>query len=239
MAKPTDEELLTQLLKEYRNGYLREDLLERAIVNIAKHYSRSHSDRLQEWLICGLLLTAGVIFLLWSPRYGFHTKRESEARLSPASSAKKVGALRVEAPNLIDDSPLGAYDFTLVGQSNETKNVPIPAPCSGTIKKTWFQGTTGTLQTGAGGGNIIDIECGNGRYGWRMAHLAEIQVKSGQQIEEGMSIGGQGCTGRCSGDHVHAQIHTLPNWQRVENRSITAPVIDRYLKKVKQGKWEP
>ena len=236
MTKPTDEALQSQLLEAYRNGYLQEDILERAIIAIARHYARSQGDAVREWLIGGLLLTAGLALLLWMPRYGFREKLSVPT--SPSSSIlQKVPALTIAAPNLLDDSPPGAYDFTLIDRKNQTQNVPVPAPCSGVIKKTRFQGQTGNLQTGWGGGNLLDLECNGSRYGWRMAHFAALWVKPGQRVKEGDGIGGQGCTGRCSGDHVHAQIHRLQTWQRLEDRTFTAPLVDQYFAKVRRG-WQ-
>jgi Peptidase family M23 len=234
---PTDAQLLTQLLTEYRQGYLKEDILERAIINIARHYSRSQGDVLREWLICGLLLTAGALVLLWIPRYGFKNPQNSHSPSVSPTALKKVDAMQVATPNLLDDTPPGAYDFTLMQANNTTKDIPVPAPCSGTVVKVWFQGQTGDLQTGQGGGNIIDLECRDARIGWRMAHFNAVWAKAHQAVKAGDGIGGQGCTGRCSGDHVHAQLHRLPDWERIENRSVTAPLVDAYLNRVRSGRW--
>jgi hypothetical protein len=29
----------------------------------------------------------------------------------------------------------------------------------------------------------------------------------------------------------------LPDWQRLENRSLTAPLVDAYLNRVRSGRW--
>lgn len=236
-TKLTDDELLAKLLIEYREGYLREEILERAIINIARHHARSQGDAVREWLICGLILTAGVLVLLWMPR-GFKNPQNATTPTSPPSSSlKQVPAMQVATPHLIDDSPAGSYDFTLIQADSSTKDVPIPAPCSGVVARVWFQGKTGDLQTGQGGGNIVDLQCSQPRTGWRMAHFNQVWVKEKQTVKVGDGIGGQGCTGRCSGDHVHAQLHRLPDWQRIEQRSITAPQVDAYLNRVRSGRW--
>ena len=237
MTKPSDAKVLEKLLSDYRDGYLKEDILERAIVNIARHYSRSQGDILREWLICGLLLTAGALVLLWMPRYGFKNPPSSTASSPSPAALKKVEAMQVATPNLLDDTPPGAYDFTLLLSNQVTKDVPVPAPCSGTVVKVWVQGTTGDRQTGQGGGNIIDLECRDTRMGWRLAHFNEVWAKANQTVKAGDGLGGQGCTGRCSGDHVHAQIHNLPDWKRIENRAVTAPLVDAYLSRVRSGRW--
>lgn len=238
-AKPTDPDLLKQLLAEYRSGYLNEAILERAIVNIARHHARSQGDVIREWLICGLLLTAGALVLLWAPR-GFNNPQNTSVAVKTrpaATTLKPAPAMQVATPNLIDDSPPGSYDFTLL-LNNATRGVPVPAPCSGKVVKVWFQGKTGDLQTGQGGGNIVDLACRDSRKGWRLAHFHQVWVKENQTVLQGDGVGEQGCTGRCSADHAHAQIHRLPDWSRIEERSITAPLIDTYLNRVRSGKWD-
>lgn len=56
-----------------------------------------------------------------------------------------------------------------------------------------------------GYGNRVDINHGNG-YVTRYAHLNAIYVSPGQQVSKGQVIGQMGCTGRCSGPHVHFMI---------------------------------
>ncbi|HDS11668.1 MAG TPA: M23 family metallopeptidase, partial [Candidatus Wirthbacteria bacterium] len=49
------------------------------------------------------------------------------------------------------------------------------------------------------------INHGNG-FVTRYAHLDAIYVSPGQQVSRGELIGKMGCTGRCSGPHVHFMI---------------------------------
>lgn len=240
-GKADEAELLATLLKEYRSGYLNEAILEKAIINIARHYSRSQGDVLRDWLISGLLLTAGALMLLWAPR-GFKNPQNAavavKSRPVATTTLKPAPAMQVATPNLIDESPPGSYDFTLVTSDNRTKDAPVPAPCNGRIARVWQQGQTGDLTTGWGGGTIVDVACSDARRGWRIAHLNSVWVKKGQTVRLGDRIAGQGCTGRCSGDHVHAQVHFLPDWSRIEARSTTAPLVDAYLNRVRSGKWD-
>lgn len=56
-----------------------------------------------------------------------------------------------------------------------------------------------------GYGNMVEIYHGYGittRYG----HMKYLSVKKGQMVERGQAIGVQGCTGRCTGDHLHYEI---------------------------------
>jgi len=74
-----------------------------------------------------------------------------------------------------------------------TYSSPIYAAEAGTVE---FTGS------GSGYGNHIIINHGNGKktlYG----HLSKIYVKNGQRVERGQTIGMMGCTGWCTGTHLH------------------------------------
>lgn len=133
----------------------------------------------------------------------------------------------------IDDSPPGAYDFTI--QLNNKSVVPIPAPCKGIIKKTWFQGKNGGLATGQGAGQIVELYCDGKDYYWLMGHLVENSPpRKGTRVVKGEAIGLQGLTGRTSGYHIHAQIHRLDG-KRITNRKITRPIVEKYLVFLEKG----
>jgi len=57
-----------------------------------------------------------------------------------------------------------------------------------------------------GYGNRVDINHGNG-YLTRYAHLSNIYVTDGEQVNRGESIGRMGSTGRSTGTHLHFEIH--------------------------------
>lgn len=145
----------------------------------------------------------------------------------------KFPAYTIYTDFFIDDSPPGAYDFTI--QLNNKSVVPIPAPCNGTIKRTWFQGKNGGLATGWGAGQIVELYCDGQDYYWLMGHLVEDSPpKKGTRVVKGESIGLQGITGRTSGYHIHAQIHRL-NGERITNRKITRPIVEKYLDFLETG----
>ncbi|HEX7195401.1 MAG TPA: peptidoglycan DD-metalloendopeptidase family protein, partial [Candidatus Limnocylindria bacterium] len=56
-----------------------------------------------------------------------------------------------------------------------------------------------------GGGNVISIDHGNGMV-TVYNHLAEIWVSGGQYVAAGQGIGAVGCTGMCTGPHVHFEV---------------------------------
>ena len=70
---------------------------------------------------------------------------------------------------------------------------PVRATASGKVESAGWSG---------GYGKMVEIDHGNGlstRYG----HLSEIDVKVGQPIKIGQTIGRVGSTGRSTGPHLH------------------------------------
>lgn len=76
------------------------------------------------------------------------------------------------------------------------EGTPLAAPVSGTIT---FAGEQG------GWGNTVVIEDGSGNS-WRLAHMNDLSVSSGQQVGAGAFIGTSGNTGFSTGPHVHIEI---------------------------------
>lgn len=58
---------------------------------------------------------------------------------------------------------------------------------------------------GYGYGNRVVIDHGNG-YRTLYGHLSRIYVVSGQTVARGGAIGRMGCTGRCTGTHLHFEV---------------------------------
>lgn len=141
----------------------------------------------------------------------------------------------IHTPYFIDDTPPGAYDFTL--ELNGQLKVPIPAPCQGTIRRTRFQGKNGSFTTAQGAGQIVELMCDGTNYYWLMGHLLQgSSPRKGTRITKGQPIGIQGLTGRTSGYHVHAQIH-YHNGQRITNRKVTRPLVENYIKFLRKGSY--
>ena len=67
----------------------------------------------------------------------------------------------------------------------------------------------GTITTagfnGYGFGNYVVIDHGNG-YTSAYAHMNAINVGVGQNVARGQLIGAVGCTGFCTGSHLHLEI---------------------------------
>ncbi len=74
---------------------------------------------------------------------------------------------------------------------------PVVAAASGVV--TWAGWRSN------GGGMVIVIDHGNGmQTGYN--HLGSLWVSAGQHVAVGQGIAGVGCTGMCTGPHVHFQV---------------------------------
>jgi murein DD-endopeptidase MepM/ murein hydrolase activator NlpD len=63
----------------------------------------------------------------------------------------------------------------------------------------------GYLPHFAGYGQVIRIDHGNG-YETLYAHLSRMRVAPGDEVESGAWIGNAGCTGSCTGTHLHFEL---------------------------------
>jgi len=70
---------------------------------------------------------------------------------------------------------------------------PVRATANGTV-------TTASVQGGYG--KMVELDHGNG-FATRYGHLSEIDVKVGQTVRIGDTIGRIGSTGRSTGPHLH------------------------------------
>ena len=57
----------------------------------------------------------------------------------------------------------------------------------------------------SGYGNTVIIDHGGG-VATLYAHLSSFEVRSGQAVSQGEIVGGVGCTGSCTGDHLHFEV---------------------------------
>jgi murein DD-endopeptidase MepM/ murein hydrolase activator NlpD len=70
---------------------------------------------------------------------------------------------------------------------------PILVTANGTVTAAGWSG---------GYGNMVEVDHGNG-FATRYGHMSEIDVKVGQQVKIGQSLGKVGTTGRSTGPHLH------------------------------------
>ena len=79
------------------------------------------------------------------------------------------------------------------------------------------QGTVTYAGWASGYGNVIYIDHGSG-YETRYAHLSGFNVSQGDWVSAGHHIGDMGCTGTCTGPHLHFEVRVDgadQNWPQV------------------------
>jgi murein DD-endopeptidase MepM/ murein hydrolase activator NlpD len=75
----------------------------------------------------------------------------------------------------------------------------VRAAASGTVTATgWLTGYEGY-------GNVVAVDLGGG-YSLLYAHLAESHAVPGQWLNAGDDVGVAGCTGSCTGTHLHFEL---------------------------------
>lgn len=101
-------------------------------------------------------------------------------------------------------SPFGWRSNPFGGAPEFHQGLDIAAP-TGTTLTASAGGTVLMAQWYGGYGNYILIDDGGG-YSTGYGHLSAFYVSAGQQVKQGQAIGAVGCTGECTGPHVHFEI---------------------------------
>ncbi len=101
-------------------------------------------------------------------------------------------------------SPFGWRSNPFGGAPEFHQGLDIAAPQGTTITAS-AAGTVLMAQWYGGYGNYILIDDGGG-YSTGYGHLSAFYVSVGQQVKQGQAIGAVGCTGECTGPHVHFEI---------------------------------
>ncbi len=94
---------------------------------------------------------------------------------------------------------------------NAATKYDIDFDTSNTTKEELFSPVSGTAyvhmeDASKNFGNHVCIDLGNGSY-VILGHMSDIHVTNGQPVSVGQLLGHEGCTGYCSGDHVHVGLH--------------------------------
>jgi len=100
---------------------------------------------------------------------------------------------------------LGANDGLDGVDIGTLERLSVTAAAPGTVE------ATGELEGYSGYGNVILIDHGEGRE-TLYAHLSHIRATVGEHVEAGTWIGTAGCTGSCTGTHLHFELrkHGIP-----------------------------
>ena len=67
------------------------------------------------------------------------------------------------------------------------------------------EGTVVLAANYSGYGNAVMVDHGNG-FTTLYGHLSSIDVDEGDEVQQGQVVGAVGCTGSCTGDHLHFEI---------------------------------
>lgn len=78
-------------------------------------------------------------------------------------------------------------------------SLDVTAAGSGTVLE------TGYLAGYSGYGNVVTVDVGDGMT-MLYAHLAAVDVLPGEWLDRGERIGTAGCTGSCTGTHLHFEL---------------------------------
>jgi murein DD-endopeptidase MepM/ murein hydrolase activator NlpD len=78
-------------------------------------------------------------------------------------------------------------------------DLDVTAATAGTVLETGYRSGY------EGYGNIVTVDVGQG-FTMLYAHLAAVDVRPGQWLDRGARIGTAGCTGSCTGTHLHFEL---------------------------------
>jgi len=132
-------------------------------------------------------------------------------RANPAS-AKILGP---GACSAVSDGPIGSGSFawptasTWISGYNYSPGIHPAIDLGGSVGSGIFAADSGVVVYSGwndwGYGYVVVIDHGNG---WQTlyAHLSTINAGCGQAVFTGQVIGGMGCTGNCSGPHLHFEM---------------------------------
>ncbi|MDQ3689076.1 MAG: M23 family metallopeptidase, partial [Chloroflexota bacterium] len=126
----------------------------------------------------------------------------SRGAVAPAPAAPAPVAPAPVAPLFVFPVPGGHYSQ---GFHAGHLAVDIAAPYGAQIVAAQAGVVASAGWRNNGGGNVISIDHGNGIV-TVYNHLGSIWVGAGQYVAAGQGIGGVGCTGMCTGPHVHFEV---------------------------------
>ncbi len=93
---------------------------------------------------------------------------------------------------------------TMGGRAEKHSGLDLSAP-SGTAIYATGPGVVTKSGWGTGYGQYVEINHGNG-YLTRYAHASRLIARVGDRVQAGEHIANVGCTGRCTGPHLHYEV---------------------------------
>ncbi|NNH27284.1 M23 family metallopeptidase [Acinetobacter terrestris] len=143
--------------------------------------------------------------------------REKTVELNNESLAKKYGSSTSKSYSNNPYSWLVAHPLpdmkrvssnyggrTMGGRAENHSGLDMSAP-SGTAIYATGPGVVTKSGWGTGYGQYVEINHGNG-YLTRYAHASRLIARVGDQVKAGEHIANVGCTGRCTGPHLHYEV---------------------------------
>ncbi|MHA3891957.1 M23 family metallopeptidase [Acinetobacter sp. GXMZU3951] len=144
--------------------------------------------------------------------------REKTVELNNASIAKKYGNTSTYSASSTNPySWLVAHPLpdmkrvssnyggrTMGGRAEHHSGLDLSAP-SGTPIYATGPGVVTKSGWGTGYGQYVEINHGNG-YITRYAHASRLIARVGDRVDAGEHIANVGCTGRCTGPHLHYEV---------------------------------
>ena len=146
--------------------------------------------------------------------------REKTVELNNASLAKKYGSSSTTQYSTSSSNPYSwlithplpnlkrvSSDFggrTMGGRAENHSGLDMSAP-SGTPMYATGPGIVTKSGWGTGYGQYVEINHGNG-YLTRYAHASRLIARVGDRVQAGEQIANVGCTGRCTGPHLHYEV---------------------------------
>ncbi|OTG69494.1 peptidase M23 [Acinetobacter sp. ANC 4470] len=143
--------------------------------------------------------------------------REKTVELNNESLAKKYGSSTSKSYSNNPYSWLVAHPLpdmkrvssnyggrTMGGRAENHSGLDLSAP-SGTAIYATGPGVVTKSGWGTGYGQYVEINHGNG-YLTRYAHASRLISRVGDKVQAGEHIANVGCTGRCTGPHLHYEV---------------------------------
>ena len=128
---------------------------------------------------------------------------------APAATGGGCGSGRIATP--VSGTVTGSFGEARSGHAHAGEDIAAP---TGTAVRAAQCGTVSQAGTESGYGNIVCIQHAGG-VSTCYAHLSAIDVSRGAYVHVGDVIGKVGCTGNCTGPHLHFEVR--------ENGTATNP----------------
>jgi murein DD-endopeptidase MepM/ murein hydrolase activator NlpD len=138
----------------------------------------------------------------------YPSSKSTDYSVSSVSSSPYSWLLAHPLPNSRVSSNYGGR--TMGGRAENHSGLDLAAPTGTPIYATG-PGVVTKSGWGTGYGQYVEINHGDG-YVTRYAHASRLIARVGERVKAGQHIANVGCTGRCTGPHLHYEV--VKNGQR-------------------------